>query len=87
MILLRTISYVVPFGLIVLELVLNGMVCSSFFTFLLALFVLTSPLWIPLLIIWWPVLVIVKLLHKYTSINSYTWALFMHVAYYMLYNY
>ena len=73
----------VPVSLIVLELVLNGWV----FAFLMIMILVTSPLWFPLILIWWPVLIIVKLLLKYTSIWSYVRPLVIEQAYYLLYNY
>jgi hypothetical protein len=85
--LLRVLDILVPLGLISLEIFLNVIAFGTVINSLIVLVLVTSPLWVLLLMFWWPVLLILLAILKFTSISTYIHSLLVHSLHHMLYRY
>jgi|LauGreDrversion4_2_1035121.scaffolds.fasta_scaffold199071_1 hypothetical protein len=84
---LKVLGILVPIILISLEIFLNVVAVGTVINGIVLLIVLTSPLWILLLMFWWPVLIVLGVLFRFTSINSYLKSLMLHSLNHMLFKY
>jgi len=84
---IRILDFIVPLCLISLEIFLNVIAFGSVVNGVVLLLIVTSPLWVLLFLFWWPMILLVTCLLKFTSIYSYTCSLLWHSLYHMLYNY
>lgn len=85
--LLRVLNILVPLVLISLEIFLNVIAFGTVINSLIVLVLITSPLWMLLIIFWWPVILVFLAILKCTSISTYIHSLFVHSLHYMLYRY
>lgn len=85
--LVKVFNFFVAVSLVMLEIFLNLLAIGTAINALIFLIVATSPLWILLLIFWWPMILALALLIKFTSVRTYLIQFFTHYAKYVLYNY
>lgn len=83
----KVFNFFVAASLILLEIFLNLLALGTAINVLIFLIVVTSPLWILLLIFWWPVILTLGFMIKFTSVRTYLCQFFTHYAKYVLYNY
>ncbi len=69
--LFKVINFIAAVSLVVLEIFLNLIAVGAAINGLVFLTIATSPLWILLLIFWWPMIIILTLLLKFTSVRTY----------------
>lgn len=84
---MKVLNLVVPLLLISLEIILNVIALGSVINGIILLLVITSPLWLLLFLFWWPMIIVVFMLLRFTSISTYTRNFFMHGVYNLLYKY
>lgn len=85
--LIRVLDILVPLVLISLEIFLNVIAFGTVINSLIVLVLLTSPLWVLLLMFWWPVLLVLVAILKCTSIGTHIHSLLVHSLHHMLYRY
>ena len=85
--LVKVFNFFVAVSLVLLEIFLNLLAIGTAINALIFLIVATSPLWILLLIFWWPMILALAFLIKFTSIRTYLIQFFTQYAKYVLYNY
>jgi len=81
----RVLDILVPVLLIVLEIVLNVMAFTSVCNGVLILLIITSPLVMILFAFWWPMVICVALLLKFTSVKSYTYNLLLNALHHIMF--
>lgn len=86
-ILIKGLVLLVPICLISLEIYLNFIVVGFAITGFLVLLLITSPLWLLLIIFWWPLLLGVTCILRITSLRTYTRWLLTSSLHYVLYKY
>lgn len=69
--LIKGLDLVIPLCLISLEIILNVLAVGTVVNGLLLVLIVTSPLWILLIICWWPVILAFACLLKFSSIRLY----------------
>ena len=69
--LVKVFNFVAAVSLVLLEIFLNLIAVGAAINGLVFLTIATSPLWILLLIFWWPMILILTLLVKFTSVRTY----------------
>lgn len=81
------IYFFVALILVSLEIFLNLLAVGTAINAFIFLVVVTSPLWILLLLFWWPMFIVIALLVKFTTVRTYMTQFLTHYAKYILYNY
>jgi len=85
--LIKGLDLIVPLGLICLELILNLLCVGTAVNGILLLLFITSPLWISLLVCWWPMFIIIVCILRFSSLRTYINKITTEFALYLLYNY
>lgn len=68
---IKILDFVVPLGLICLEIVLNLLCVGTAINGFLLVLLFTSPLWVMLVICWWPMLLFIAILLHFSSLRVY----------------
>jgi len=84
---MKVFNFLAAVTLVLLEIFLNLLAIGTAINAIIFLTVVTSPLWILLLIFWWPMILVFALLIKFTSVRTYLIQFITHYAKYILYNY
>ncbi len=77
----------VAISLVSLEIFLNLLLVGTAINAFILLVVITSPLWILLILFWWPMIFVAALLLKFSSVRTYMSQIITHYAKYILYTY
>ena len=76
-----------PLALICLEIILNLICVGTAVNGFLLVLLFTSPLWVLLFVCWWPMLLIIVILLKFSSLRIYVGRVTTQFVQYLLYKY
>ena len=79
--------FVIPICLITLEIFLNIVVVGTAVNAFLILLIVTSPIWLVLLVCWWPIMLGILFMLKFSSLRTYATNLVTSCMHYLLYTY
>lgn len=84
---IKTVMFVIPICLITLEVFLNIVVVGAAVNAFLILLIVTSPLWLLLGLCWWPILLGILFMLKFSSLRTYAINGVTSCMHYLLYTY
>lgn len=78
-------ALLIPLCLISLEIFLNILAVGTAINATLVLLIITAPVWLLLIVFWWPMLIAIAFMLKCSSIRTYFQSCVLAVAHYILY--